>query len=181
MADPDYSTEIWKPIPGFHGYEASSLGQVRSLDQVSIGRSKSQRPIKGRTLKPQMVRGYLYVTFSYNRRPKRIPISHCVLLAFIGPRKAGTQACHNNGIRTDNRPENLRWDTAKNNTADKLLHGTQQRGSSIVNSKLNEMSVREVRRLVANGTPQTQVAKMFGIRQTNVSMIVHRKTWKHVD
>lgn len=181
MADPDYSTEIWKPIPGFHGYEASSMGRVRSLDQVSIGRGKSRRPIKGRVLKTKMDKGYFYVTFSYNRHIRKLPVSHCVLFAFVGPRPAGTQGCHNNGIRTDNRPENLRWDTAKNNTADKLLHGTHQRGSLIGNSKLNEMSVREVRRLVANGAPQTQVAKMFGIRQTNVSMIVQRKTWKHVD
>lgn len=35
-------------------------------------------------------------------------------------------ACHNNGIGADNRLSNLRWDTAKSNMADQILHGTNR-------------------------------------------------------
>lgn len=46
-----------------------------------------------------------------------------VLLAFVGERPEGLEACHNNGIPSDNRLENLRWDTRSSNRRDTILHG----------------------------------------------------------
>lgn len=46
-----------------------------------------------------------------------------VLEAFVGPRPDGLQGCHWNDIKTDNRLENLRWDTASANMHDKVRNG----------------------------------------------------------
>jgi hypothetical protein len=35
----------------------------------------------------------------------------------------GQQACHNNGVKTDNRAANLRWDTSSENARDIVRHG----------------------------------------------------------
>ena len=64
-----------------------------------------------------------------------------VLEAFIGPRPPKYQACHNNGDTTDNRLQNLRWDTVSNNHMDKHRHGTMQIGSKHSKAKLTETQV----------------------------------------
>jgi hypothetical protein len=46
------------------------------------------------------------------------------MAAHVGPRPDGMQVCHNNGLRTDNRLSNLRYDTASGNMRDRILHGT---------------------------------------------------------
>jgi hypothetical protein len=47
--------------------------------------------------------------------------------------------------------------------------------------KLTESDVREIRNLYAEKKhTQKEIAKIFGISQTNVSMIVTRQSWTHV-
>ena len=50
-------------------------------------------------------------------------IHRLVLEAFVGPCPEGMETCHNNGVRTDNRLENLRWDTSSANNDDIVKHG----------------------------------------------------------
>jgi transcriptional regulator len=54
------------------------------------------------------------------------------------------------------------------------------RGTRVNTAKLTEEKVREIRLRVAAGQKQTSVAREFGVRNTNVSAIVRRETWKHV-
>lgn len=44
--------------------------------------------------------------------------------AFVGPCPEGMEVCHNNGDCTDNRLENLRYDTKSANMLDRVRHGT---------------------------------------------------------
>ena len=46
--------------------------------------------------------------------------------------------CHNDGNYKNNRPNNLRADTQKNNISDKVKHGTAQIGSKHPNAKITE-------------------------------------------
>lgn len=50
-------------------------------------------------------------------------VHHVVAAAFHGPRPDGLDVCHCNGDLTDNRPENLRYDTANGNMRDAVAHG----------------------------------------------------------
>lgn len=112
------STETWRPILGWEGlYEVSNLGRVRGCD------GRRQRAI---VLVPlQTDKGYLRVNlYGPGGRKERRLIHRAVLEAFVGPCPEDMQGCHNNGDRGDNRLENLRWDTASNNSRDKLAHGT---------------------------------------------------------
>lgn len=54
------------------------------------------------------------------------------------------------------------------------------RGDRVNTAKLTEEQVREIRRRVAAGEKQVDVARAFGVRNTNVSALVRRETWKHV-
>jgi hypothetical protein len=74
----------------------------------------------------------------------------------------------------------LSWKTRSENLADRLLHGTHDRGERSVNAKLTDDNAKEI--LSLRGTiSQTKIAKKFGVSQTCVSMIHRRLTWPHID
>jgi hypothetical protein len=117
--------EEWREIPGWEGrYEVSSWGRCRSLDRIVIKTTRG-RPVphklKGRVLRPgRTQRGYLTVVLA----ARSVYVHRVVLLAWTGPPPPGHQTAHNNGDKLDNRPSNLRYATAKDNTADRYRHGT---------------------------------------------------------
>lgn len=110
------NVEEWRPIPGFDGYMASSLGRVRSHRIAADGRLLTQH-LNART-------GYYITGPSVNGRQRSRPVHVLVTLAFHGPRPEGAVVRHLDGTRTNNVPENLRWGTRSENTQDMLRHGT---------------------------------------------------------
>lgn len=116
------NNEQWKPIPGYEGiYEVSAQGRVRSIDRLDA----RGRRIRGRVLKPETNRyGHLQVGLWSGGEKCKAYVHRLALLAFIGPPPEGMEGCHNDGNPSDNRLENLRWDTRSANMLDKVLHGT---------------------------------------------------------
>lgn len=188
MPDPivDLPGEIWKPVVGFEGlYEVSSAGRVATLTRrnrpLREGAPKSCR----RLLKLNPTGGphkeYRAVTLvDLASRRRRVSVHVLVLEAFVGPRPEDMECCHNNGIPSDNRLENLRWDTRSNNMADKLRHGTARIGGRHPMAVLTAQDVREIRRLVAAGKTSRQVAEVFGVTVGAIKDIRSRKNWRHV-
>jgi len=172
--------EVWQPIPGFEGaYEASSNGQVRSLSRVAC----NGRTVPAKILTPSCRGGrYLYVMLGKDGQRFYFGVHQIVLMTFVGRCPEGMQGCHFNGNMSDNRIENLRWDTSKANHADRRRHGriTVTRGEGHYASKLTEDNVRSIRRLVHEGAIQRRVAEKFGIHPTTVCEIVKREKWAHV-
>lgn len=116
--------ELWRPIPGFSGYEASNHGQVRSLDRIVVMTNGRQRRHYGRIRKPyEHPNGYLIIAGLPNARSR--PVHVLVCLAFHGAKPCPDMVVrHLNGISTDNRPENLAWGTHSENNFDLVRHGT---------------------------------------------------------
>lgn len=125
--------EVWLPIPGYRNYEASSLGRIRSVDrvvrQLSPSGNPMERRLKGKELTPRShPGGYKTVCLRLDGETHQHLIHRLVLIAFSGLPGPGLQACHNNGVQSDNRISNLRWGTASENMADKIRHGTWNGG-----------------------------------------------------
>lgn len=94
------------------------------------------------------------------------------------------QVNHKNGVKTDNRAENLEWVTPSQN----LLHARQvlnigvPRGERSACAKLTDTKVREIRRLrKEDKLPYKEIGKMFGVDDSVVSRIVNRQYWTHVE
>lgn len=74
-------------------------------------------------------------------------------------------------------PGHLRWATTKENMADRVLHGTANRGSKHGLSKLSEGDIADIRQRLLAGESQASIAKLFPISQTAVSRINRGETW----
>ena len=98
-------SEYWKEIPGFENYQVSNLGRVRSnkwgvwaIRKITIDRV-----------------GYAIVDLWKCGKRKQINIHRLVMMAFIGP--SDLHVDHINGIKNDNRLENLRYCTHRENAS----------------------------------------------------------------
>jgi hypothetical protein len=154
----------WQEIPFAPKYQVSWVGYVKN-DRGSILLPDVDR------------RGRRRYTIMVDGKPRKFLASRLVLLAFIGPCPDGMEACHNNGDCTDDRLDNLRWDTPVNNKADMVRHGTRLRGELINTAKLTVDNVLEIRRV---GYPLRQHAEKFNVTEALVCAILKRKVWKHV-
>lgn len=77
-------------------------------------------------------------------------------------------------------PNHLEWKTQKENEADKLSHGTSNRGEKCGTSKLTEYQVREI--LALRGSkPQSYIANEYGVSRGAVSSIFHGRSWSWLD
>lgn len=173
-------TEVWKPIPSVPGYEASDLGRVRSVAHGRPGKSRTGNPIvrryKGQLRKPyDNGAGYmhLHLTKGMHRYVHRL-----VAEAFIGPRPDGMWVCHVDGNPSNNRADNLRYDTAQNNEADKRRHGTRRSKDSHY-AVLTELQVRAIRELHPKFS-QSQLAKIFTVSQPTISRIISGFCWNDI-
>jgi hypothetical protein len=89
--------------------------------------------------------------------------------------------CHNNGVKTDNRLANLRWDTRAANIQDAKRHGTWIKGETCGRSKLTEQQVREIFRLSGEGWNQIRIAQRFSVVPSAISMILSGRNWGHLN
>ena len=111
--------EIWKDIPEYKGlYQVSNLGRVKSLPRiVNNGRSYGRFVLtKEKVMKQRHDKdGYLRITMTKNGKQKVISVHRLVALAFIPNNENKKQINHINGIKDDNRIENLEWCTNSEN------------------------------------------------------------------
>ena len=102
--------EIWKPIKDFEGYyEVSNIGRVRSLNYKRTGKGKILKNIED-------YKGYLEVGLTKNGKRKQFRIHRLVAEAFIPNPENKPCIDHINTVKSDNRVENLRWVTYKENS-----------------------------------------------------------------
>jgi len=116
--------EIWKEVPGFLKYQVSNFGRVKSLQNK-----------KEKILKQAYNRGgYLFVNLRQCGANNLKLVHRLVLWAFEGHPK-GRQCDHINRVRDDNRLENLRWVTRKENMKNQVRSMTFEEYGEMIRLK----------------------------------------------
>lgn len=174
--------ERWLPVVGYEGlYEISDLGRVKSLDR----KSKSGAKVTGRFLKLTTNQsGYSVVSLHGHVGRTQGKVHRLVLEAFVGLSDSRAEACHfPDPSKTNNRLDNLRWGSAKENAGDRDKHGrtNKPRGENNPVAKLSDTRVIEIFKARKNGKTQKEIADEFGVSQSLISMVCGRKIWSHVE
>jgi len=175
--------EIWKSIPGFDGYEASDMGNIRSFFKWRDGGKDNPRLKSvyiGHPDGKQNPTCYRHCRLKSNGgKAKTMRCATLVLLAFIGPPPNGHECCHNNGNSLDDRLENLRWDTRANNNRDKIVHGTTSHAGSKRRHPIE--IVRRALELRQVGKSISETARDTGLSKSYVSRISQGKVRRALD
>lgn len=174
--------EVWRPVLGWVCfYEVSTFGRVRSLDRIFIRCDGRPFPVCGRVLKPARNKrdGRYFIHLSAPGVDHIAYVATIVAEAFIGPRPIGLDLCHENGINTDDRPQNLYWATTKQNMADRARHGRTLHGSRCHFAALKEDDVYAIKNLRWH-LDNKKLAWIYGVSQHQICQIQNGHAWRRV-
>lgn len=173
----------WKDIPGYEGrYQAHPSGLIRGLPEIRWCKVKGKPKIS--TFPLRLIGGPKLSTKGYcrvNLGGKVHMVHRMVANTFIFNLKNKPQINHINGIKTDNRVENLEWVTNQENRNHAKQMRLIARGENSGHNIFNWNQIQEIRELRASGLLQREVAARFGVTQQCIQKIVSLKTWAFKD
>lgn len=176
--------EIWKDIPGFEGcYQASNIGRVRSLDRyVDYDKFGKKQFAKGQLIKDQPdSKGYRRLVIQLNNKSRLYRIHRLVALAFIPNPQNLKEINHINGIKTDNRVENLEWCTRSHNNKHMYAIGLAKPVKSWqgrTNTPDRSFPIKQFDlsgNLIKEWPSAAEVRRQLGYNQTNIGYCVKGK------
>lgn len=168
--------EQWRPIAGFTAYSVSNFGNVRR----DVGSKYNNRIGQLKALKNASP--YLMVSL-YNETGQHLKAIHrLVLEAFYGLDPSRPYCNHKNGIKWDNRLENLEWSTPSENTQHcfRVLGRVGNRGEKCKSHKITAKEVVEIRNARRAGIKGSVLAKQYGITEMAICDIWIGRNWRHI-
>lgn len=178
--------EFWKPIDGFENiYEISNIGNVKSLER-SISDHGGFRLVRERILRPgKNRRGYTTVLLnSYGKSHTRY-VHRLVIQAFIPNLENKRTVNHKDGIKSNNKIDNLEWATDSENIKHAfvlgLKGGLSDIGENNHNSKLTNKQVCEIRnRYIFRKVTYKYLADIYKVSISTIEAVISGRNWRKI-
>ena len=124
--------------------------------------------------------GYCQVTLCKNKTHKSFRIHRLVCMAFHENPENKQTINHIDGVKSNNKLENLEWATQSENLKEAYRIGLRDfKGETAPFVKLTEKQVLEIRAKKAIN-PKENIAIEYGVSVSAIYNILNRKTWKHI-
>lgn len=164
--------ELIKDLKGYEGlYKISSFGKIFSLK-------------RNRWLNPKPTKyGYVRVDLTdFTKVEKSLALHRLVGENFINNPENKPFINHKNGVKTDNKVENLEWCTCKENILHAFKAGLKKgvRGEKSNFAKLSLEQVLEIRELYPKIKSYSKLASIYSTSISNIQHIINKTTWAHV-
>lgn len=159
------------PIKGHKGYLISKSGEVISKRGTAMAQTTDKF-------------GYRTVTLCEDGKPRHHFVHRLVAETFIDNPESKRTVNHINGIRHDNRVENLEWATQGENNLHAYRHGAAAakrcNGEKNGRSKISNAEAQSIRERLAKGEAMVAIAKEFGVAPTTIGSIKNGKSFKTI-
>jgi len=167
--------------------------RIKGFENYSISKNGDIFNKNGRKLKPGNCRGYKNIHFRKNGKQHTRKVHRLVLETFAGPCPKGMETNHKNGIKTDNRLENLEWVTSSENTKHALSTGLINRSyEGLIEAgvqyrlkpKLKAGEVWLIKKLIfhkkEHGLSFRKTGQMFKVTRAAIYWINAGKSWNNI-
>lgn len=174
--------EAWISLAslGYSMYELSNLGRVRTHRYVDAVAGLPS------IMRPGLSSGYLTTSMTSDHGVRQTVFLHrLACAAWNGPKPTPSHcATHVNDIKTDLRPENLKWATRAENNAAAYANGAKVRGPNPqrwgARATLSVSTVRAIRARHAAGLTIAQIARDLGVDYSKAQNVIAGRTYAWV-
>lgn len=162
-------TEIWKPAKGYEGfYEVSNKGRVKSLTRLLKYPDNRVHLKRGLLLKERFSsEGYVRTALVVDAKREYAAVHRLVARTFIDNPQNKPYINHINGIKIDNRVENLEWCTPGENIFHAIKTGL--RGKKIKPEKYND-----ILKLRDRGVTYREIGEKYNVCGSLIQQIVKK-------
>lgn len=150
-----------RPIAAAPKYTISESGEIRNRKS-------------GRILKQWLNEfGYPRVRLMTASGQKNFRVNRLMAIAFIPNPEGLPEVNHIDGVKTNNRIDNLEWCSCRDNMRHAYSNG-------VIVRKLAPDNVRNIRYLIQSGMKQNRIASLYDVSIATVSDIKLGKTWSYL-
>jgi hypothetical protein len=179
-----YFMEIWKNIEKFNNeYQVSSEGRIKSNHAVIVKSDGNTYTRKSKILKPSVCKkGYLVGCVNVNKKMTAYKAHRLVAECFLDRIEGKDQVNHKNGIKTDNRVENLEWMTNQENVRHAFKTGLSfnPNGENARNVKITKSEALEIINLRKKGFKRRDIHLKTNVSQKIIDNIIYNNSWSHL-
>lgn len=164
--------ENWKFIKNYENrYMISDLGNIKSLKKLHRNSEKILKPVI-------QTGGYCAIDLGNGKKIKRFLIHRLVAENFIENPLNKKQVNHINGIKNDNKLNNLEWVTASENQKHSILIGLRTtKGIKNSQCKIKETDVLKILKDKRN---YKKISLEYKISISTISDIKRGYSWTHI-